>query len=83
MPSFVFSETPNGVYMNWRSFYPRRCRGLLAESPTGFFIVPRQISHICRRLLSIPHRIINHICRRQLSIPPRKINHARAAGVNH
>ena len=47
LPSFIISETPNGVlYGLGYSYYPRRCRGLLAATPNGvdlewrFFIPP-------------------------------------------
>ena len=41
LASFVTSETPNGVCMNWDRFLPpRRCRGLLAETPNGVYIEP-------------------------------------------
>ncbi len=36
LPSFIISETPNGVlYGLGYSYYPRRCRGLLAATPNG------------------------------------------------
>ena len=36
---FAISETPNGVYMNWGRFYPRRCRGATRRKPlTGFML---------------------------------------------
>ena len=34
---------PYGVIVDWGRFYPRRCRGLLAETPTGFIIPHRHL----------------------------------------
>ena len=33
----LLAATPNGVNMDWGVTIPRRCRGLLAESPNGLF----------------------------------------------
>ena len=48
----LLAATPNGVYMEGRRFYPRRCRGLLAATPNGVYIVPRQSRHIIESTMS-------------------------------